>query len=144
MRPIKHARHKYFKTGARLAALVDYMDEVTTEEFWNEFLQLHELDPDKEYQEVPYWLEIDPHEVKNEYALEDEYRCEVVLGYNDIELNTIRTIANTQYRYAYSVKLGEEQELQADDAKWVYVYHGLSFLRIWEPVAVKDENEVPA
>ena len=144
MRTIKHARHKYYKTGARLAALVNHMDGVTTEEFWNDYLQLHELDPDKKYQRLPYWIDLDPHEVKNEDALEDEYRCEVAIGWGDIELNTIRNIGNTQYCYAYSVRLGEEQELQAEDGKCVYVYHGPSFVRIWEPVAVENENEVAA
>lgn len=138
MRPIKHARHKYFRTGARLLALVNHMDGVTTEEFWNDYLQLHELDPEKKYQGLPYWIDLDPHTIENEDALKDEYRCEVVLGYKDIELNTIRNIGNTQYRYAYSIVLGEEQELQADDGKCVYVYHDPSFLRIWEPVAMDD------
>jgi hypothetical protein len=144
MRTIKHPIHKYFKTGARLRALVNRMDEVTTEEFWNDYLQMHELDPEQEYQELPYWIDLDPQTVKNKHAAVDDYRCEIVVGYGDIELDTIRKINKTQYRYADSVCFGEEQELQAEDGKLVYAYHGPSFLRIWEPVAVQDENEVAA
>jgi len=140
MRTIKHPIHKYFKTGARLGALVNRMDSETTELFWEDYLDLHELDPEKQYQEVPYWIDLDPFEVKNKDALKDDYVCEIVMGWHDIERDTTRTIRNNQYRYAYSVPLGQEQELQAEDGKCVYVDHGWSFLRIWEPVTADTNN----
>lgn len=134
MRTIKHDLHKYFKTKNRLGALINHMDEVTTETFFNEWLQSCDLDPNQEYQQLPYWIDIDPFHAKNENAELDDYRCEVVQGYFDITRDTIRTIEGIDYRYAWSIRLSREQELQTDDGKSFLLYHGENFIRIWEPV----------
>ena len=134
MRTIKHDLKKYFRTKNRLTALINHMDSVMEETFFNRWLQSCDLDPDQKYQQLPYWIELDPFYAKNKDADLDQYRCEVVQGYWDIERDQIRAIEGIEYRYAWSIPFNGEEELQTKDGKSVFLYHGENFIRIWEPV----------
>lgn len=132
---------RYFQTTKRLKVMLDRIDSCDQEELFHQYLRdVLEIDPSKDYQQVPYWVEVAALSCKNEDAMPEEYRCEYREGYHEpLNIGHKRNIEGRTYRYIDSVPLSAEQELQAEDGGLCYLYHGENYLRIWEPVAKKEE-----